>query len=178
MKYNIDGVIIVEGKSDVCYLSSFLNCLYFTTNGVDLSAEKLSFLKRAAEVNKLIIMSDDDPAGEKIRSKIKSEINGVFDIKIPKNSRKSYKKQGIAESKKEPIFAALKPFLLEKPVEWPDYELTTLISLANDPREAKATIIRECRLLKGNNKSLENQLRILKIDKEKVWKLIAPTSMK
>ena len=32
-KYYFDGVIVVEGKSDVSYLSSFIDSRYFITNG-------------------------------------------------------------------------------------------------------------------------------------------------
>ena len=35
-KYYFNGVIVVEGKSDVSYLSSFIDSLYFTTNGYDI----------------------------------------------------------------------------------------------------------------------------------------------
>ena len=50
-KININAVLIVEGKEDVSYLSSFINALFFTTNGYDLNEEKISFLKEAAKRN-------------------------------------------------------------------------------------------------------------------------------
>ena len=73
-KSNIDGVIVVEGKEDVSYLSSFLNALFFTTNGLDINKEKIDFLKRASEKNKIIVMTDNDTAGETIKKKIKQAI--------------------------------------------------------------------------------------------------------
>ena len=63
-KINIDGVLIVEGKDDVSYLSSFINALFFTTNGYDINTKKIAFLKEAAKVNKLIVFTDPDEAGE------------------------------------------------------------------------------------------------------------------
>ena len=43
----------MEGKSDVSYLSSFINALYFTTNGLDISEGKIcKDLK--VELNKVI----------------------------------------------------------------------------------------------------------------------------
>ena len=45
MKKKIDGVLIVEGKTDVSYLSSFIDTFFLTTNGYDLSEEKIDFLK-------------------------------------------------------------------------------------------------------------------------------------
>ena len=85
-KINIDGVLIVEGKDDVSYLSSFVNALFFTTNGYDLCEEKIAFLLEASKRNKLIIYTDPDEAGEMIRNRLKSLINPVFEaksLKIP-----------------------------------------------------------------------------------------------
>ena len=63
-KMNIDGIIVVEGKEDVSYLSSFIKALFFTTNGLDISEEKIEFLKRVSEKQKIIILTDSDKAGE------------------------------------------------------------------------------------------------------------------
>ena len=89
-KINIDGVLVVEGKDDVSYLSSFINALFFTTNGYDLNEEKIDFLSRAAKVNKVIIYTDPDEAGETIRNRLKNQINPVFEAKSEKIIRKSY----------------------------------------------------------------------------------------
>ena len=90
MKINIDAVIVAEGKEDVSYLSSFINAYFFTTNGLDINQEKLDFLSRASKLNKIIVMTDSDTAGEKIKNIIKSQINGVFEVKTSGNARKNY----------------------------------------------------------------------------------------
>ena len=95
-KINIDGVLIVEGKDDVSYLSSFVNALFFTTQGYDLNEEKVRFLSKAAQVNKLIIFTDPDKAGERIRNALKTKIKPVFEAKCEKIVRKDKKKSGIA----------------------------------------------------------------------------------
>ena len=162
-KINIDGVLIVEGKEDVSYLSSFLNALFFTTNGYDVNKEKIEFLKLASTTNKLIIFSDSDDAGESIRNKLKSEINGVFEAKCQQNYRKNYKKKGIAESTKESIVDALKEFVSDTPIELYNYDLSTLVSLSTDPEKSKRLIINKYRLIEGNLKSIQNQLNILRV---------------
>ena len=43
--YYFDGIIVVEGKSDVSYLSSFIDALYITTNGYEIPDEEIDFLK-------------------------------------------------------------------------------------------------------------------------------------
>ena len=128
-KINIDGVLIVEGIADVSYLSNFVNALFFTTNGYDLSEEKINFLKRAAKVNKLIIYTDPDEAGEEIRKCIKTQINPIFEAKSEKNTRKNYKKSGVAELDKEEVVRALSPFATSEEKRPNNYHLSLLISL-------------------------------------------------
>ena len=170
MKKVIDGVLIVEGKSDVSYLSQYVDTLFFITNGYDLNDEKIDFLSRASKVNKLIILTDPDEAGEEIRNKLKSKINGIFDAKIEKDVRKSYKKTGVAEARIENVMKTLEPYIVSEAINRDNYDLMSLISLSENPEAKRQQIIDKYRLIKGNNKSLENQLRILKISKEELWK--------
>ena len=76
----------------------------------------------------------------------------------------------MAESSKEEILKALSPYFGETSPFKENYDLTTLISLSENPSAKRDEIIRKYRLIKGNNKSIENQLRILKVSKEELWK--------
>ncbi len=172
-KINIDGVLIVEGKDDVSYLSSIVNSLFFTTNGYDLSKEKIDFLKRASLRNKLIIYTDPDEAGELIRNRLKSQINGCFEAKSHKIIRKNYKKTGVAELDKNEVYESLKDFVAASPITPIKYDLAALVSLSDNPEESRSILIEKYRLMPGNNKSLENQLNILKISKEEVEEILS-----
>ena len=165
-KYYIDAVIVVEGKSDVSYLSSFIDSLFFITNGYDINEEKLNFLSRVSEVNKLIVFTDNDEAGEQIKNKISTKINGVFVVKSEKIKRNCYKKSGVAETTKEEILRVLDPFVDKtgKSLKIRKYDLTKIISLVDNPEEIRNKIIKDFRLIEGNNKYLENQLNMLKVD--------------
>ena len=178
MKTKIDGVIIVEGSNDVSYLSNFLDALYFTTNGLDLSKDKIEFLKEASKVNKLIVFTDPDNAGESIKNKLINEIQGIYVALLSGSSRKNYKKHGVAEAKKEDILEALKEYKTDKEIKRINYDLVSLISLSENPQKVKDIIVQKYHLISGNNKSIENQLNILKVKKEEVWKLIEVTSTK
>lgn len=178
MKTKIDGILIVEGSSDVSYLSSFLDAQYFITNGLDISKDKIEFLKEASKVNRLIAFTDPDEAGETIKNKLINEIQGICVAFLKGNSRKNYKKHGVAEAKKEDILEALKEYKTDKEIFKEHYNLVSLVSLSENPQKVKDVIIQKYHLIPGNNKSLENQLNILKITKEEIWKLIEVTSTK
>ena len=169
-KYYLDGVLVVEGKSDVSYLSSFIKTLYFTTNGYDINDEKIDFLSRVSKVNKVIIFTDNDQAGLEISERIKSKINVVIVIKSRKITRKPYIKSGVAETAKEEIISSLKDHLVPyyNQLFAPSYNLNVIISCSIKPQEMKSKIIKEYRLIAGNIKYLENQLAMLKISPEEI----------
>ena len=53
-KLQIDGVIVVEGKSDVLFLETFLNPVEFIiTNGSEISKSTLSTLKEYSKKYKI-----------------------------------------------------------------------------------------------------------------------------
>lgn len=168
MKYNLDGVLIVEGKEDVSYLSSFISSNFFTTNGYDLSEEKIYFLKEVSKVNKLFVMTDNDAAGEVIENRLTSQINGCFVIKISGKSRKNYKKNGVAESNRDEIVNLLKPFFTDKTFEKTNYNLSRYLSFNKSGLKTKSDFIKKYRLINGNNKYLESQLNMLKISKDEI----------
>ena len=169
-KYYLDGVLVVEGKSDVSYLSSFISALYFTTNGYDISEEKLDFLARVATINRVVVLTDNDNAGEDIENRIKSKINGIFVRKSRKITRNFSKKCGVAESTKEVIVEALSDLLCEDngQLKKLNYRLNEIISLSADPSFIKEKIINDYRLIDGNIKFLQNQLQMLGIKPEEI----------
>ena len=167
-KYYIDAVIVVEGKSDVSYLSSFIDSQFFITNGYDISNEKLEFLTEVAKVNKIIVLTDNDKAGKEIENKIKSRIQSVICVKTPLSNRKNYSKSGVAETNKEVILDAMKPYICSENQKGQNrkYNLTSIISLSDNPAEIKDKIIKEYRLIDGNNSFLEKQLNMLRVDEQ------------
>lgn len=168
--YYLPGVLVVEGKEDVSYLSSFIKCLYFVTNGYDVSEEKIDFLSRVIKVNKVYLLTDNDEAGIKIAERIKTKINGIFEIKTARKFKNFSKKSGVAETLKDEIIRALTNYLEEDrgQFERVDYGLQSIVSLSENPSTLKDRIINDYRLINGNIKSIEKQLQMLGISKEEV----------
>ena len=44
-KLFVDGVIVVEGKSDVTFLQEFVDAIFVTTNGSEISKETIEYIK-------------------------------------------------------------------------------------------------------------------------------------
>ena len=45
MKLFFDGIIVVEGKNDASYLSSFVDTIFAITNGYEIPQKEIEFLK-------------------------------------------------------------------------------------------------------------------------------------
>ncbi|MBR5774077.1 MAG: DUF4093 domain-containing protein [Clostridia bacterium] len=81
----IKQAVIVEGKYDKIKLESIIDALIITTEGFEIfkDSEKMSMIRRLSETNGILIMTDSDVAGFKIRS----YISGCVD---PKNIYHAY----------------------------------------------------------------------------------------
>jgi len=71
--YKVEEAIIVEGVYDKIKLSSFIDALIFTTGGFTVfkSKQLQNNIKKIAEKTGIVILSDSDSAGLKIRNFVK-----------------------------------------------------------------------------------------------------------
>ena len=79
--------VVVEGKYDKIRLSSLIDAPIFVTDGFRIfkDREKLALLRRLAKEQGLLILTDSDAAGFKIRGHIKGAIKEgkVYHAYIP-----------------------------------------------------------------------------------------------
>lgn len=104
----IKELIVVEGKTDYVFLKSFLDADIVTTNGSEVSHETLEFIKEANKRQGVIVLTDPDYPGVRIRNLVDSYAGGCKHAYVEKKKAIKGKKVGIAETKKEDIIDALK----------------------------------------------------------------------
>lgn len=101
--FHTQRAVIVEGKYDKIRLSSILDALIITTDGFGIfnNKEKQTLIKKLAKEKGLLILTDSDAAGFKIRNLIKNiaDDENVIHAYIPdvfgKEKRKTeYSKEG------------------------------------------------------------------------------------
>ncbi|MEM1485545.1 DUF4093 domain-containing protein [Oscillospiraceae bacterium PP1C4] len=75
----IKQAVIVEGKYDKSKLSSLVDATIITTDGFDIfrDKEKLAMIRALAEKNGIVILTDSDAAGFRIRSHIAGAIDNT-----------------------------------------------------------------------------------------------------
>lgn len=95
-KIFIKQAIIVEGKYDKIKISSFVDTLIITSDGFRIfkDKEKLALIREVAKRNGIIILTDSDVAGFKLRSHIKSvaKDSEIINIYIPQIKGKEKRK--------------------------------------------------------------------------------------
>lgn len=93
----IKQAVVVEGKYDKIRLSAVIDAPIFTTGGFRIykDKEKLALLRRLARQDGLLILTDSDTAGARIRGFLKSVINGgkIYHAYIPEILGKEKRKQ-------------------------------------------------------------------------------------
>ncbi|MCI7767797.1 MAG: DUF4093 domain-containing protein [Oscillospiraceae bacterium] len=84
---NLRQAVIVEGKYDKIKLSSVINGVIICTGGFNIykDKEKMSLIRHYAEKTGIIILTDSDSAGFKIRNYLKGAVkNGqIINVYIP-----------------------------------------------------------------------------------------------
>lgn len=172
-------VIVVEGKNDSNVLKSYLECDTIETNGTNINQETLAYIKQAKQKRGIIIFTDPDAPGEKIRSIINENIPGCKNAFIEKNKAKTTKKVGVEHASKKDIMEALQHLMT--------YENTNITLSFEDfidlglSGQANSAYLREVigkRLFIGkpNAKTLYKRLNMLHMQKEELEKIVKEIS--
>ena len=103
----IKELIVVEGKTDLIFLKSFLDADIVTTNGSEVSHETLEFIKEANKRQGVIILTDPDYPGLRIRNIVSEYIGDCKHAYIEKKKAIKGNKVGVAETSKKDIIDAL-----------------------------------------------------------------------
>lgn len=107
-KTEIDAVIVVEGKSDVLFLETFIKPIDFIiTNGSEISKDTLNIIKEYSKKYKIVILTDPDFPGKKIRNTINENVENCYNAFVSKEVSIKKNKVGVAESTKEEVLKSL-----------------------------------------------------------------------
>ena len=173
-------VIVVEGKSDTAAIQHAVGADTIETNGSAIDEETLAQIEHAQEVRGVIVFTDPDYPGRRIRSIIEEHIPGVRHAFLTKEETISPRKGslGIEHASKEAIQRALEAvYTVEteetsyEPIEPSILSELGLIGLpgANERRQAVA---RALRIGQVNGKTLQKRLTMFRITKEQLLRVV------
>ena len=169
----IKEVIVVEGKSDYTLLKSFLDAEIITTNGSEISRETLNLIKKASVERGVIILTDPDYPGLRIRNIINDYLDGnCKHAFIEKKKAIKKNKVGVAETKKEDILLALENVITFTNVTNGDVSYSDLIDLGligkENSKEKREILAKIYNLGWCNGKNFLKRINMFNINKEMI----------
>lgn len=167
--FHFDGIIVLEGKTDVAFLSSFIDSEFVITNGYQLPNAEMRYLEAVSSTKRILIMTDPDEAGETIRSRI--NIPGSINIYVEKKFNLKKKKHGIAECNKNEIIRVLKRYLSEKSEKATQVTVSFLCSIGLNNKYNRTIFAKKVPVGIVNMKKLAERLNTLNYTIEDILKI-------
>lgn len=140
MKKIINGIIVVEGTTDVAFLSEFIEAEFVTTNGSDVPQSTIDYLKKSREKRDIFVLTDPDSPGKKIRDTLDQQIPNLKHCFISKECSIKNNKVGVAESTKEEVIKALANYIQTNKREVGNITHADLVQLKLEGDENSASL--------------------------------------
>lgn len=178
---NIREIIVVEGKDDTTAIKRAVNADTIETNGSAISEETLRRIAHAQEIRGVIVFTDPDYPGRRIRAIIEERIPGVKHAFLAKEKTiaKNGKGLGIEHARDEDIREALKNVYTPNANPMIESEITMedlLVAKLIGHPQSKNRRIRLGELLNigmTNGKQLHKRLTMFQITVEQFGKAVA-----
>lgn len=170
-------VIVVEGKHDSEHLKAYFSCDTIETQGSHLGKQTLALIAKVQQQRGIIIFTDPDTPGEKIRHTINQAVPGCKNAFIEKAKAHTSKKVGIEHACKADLEEALAHLLTyeEQPTETiTKREFMTLGLQGIDGSSGKRAYLGNILFLGNTNaKTLYKRLNMLGLHKRDVEHLLS-----
>lgn len=170
MKKTIDAVLVVEGKTDVAYLSNYFDVEFVTTNGSEIPEDTISYLKTLSKEKDIIVLTDPDSPGKRIRDILDQQIPNLKHVFINKEYAIKNHKVGVAECDIDEIFNALNHVFTNKKPEKEYISYNDLLDLGligeKNSKQKRDLLSKKLCIGANNGKSLYKKLNMLRMDKE------------
>lgn len=174
----IKEIIVVEGKDDTFKIKQAVEADTIETNGSAIPEHVIEQIKHAKEKRGVIILTDPDYPGERIRHIVSQAVPGCKHAFIPKNEaiEKSGKGVGVEHASIESIKQALQMVQEEAPesveeIAWADLVAVGLVGQANS-KELREKVSAVLKLGFPNGKQLHKRLKMFNISRQEFLDVI------
>lgn len=113
----IKEIIVVEGKSDISAVKKAVDAEVIATSGLGINDKIINYIKKVSKNRGIIILTDPDYPGKKIRNILSSEIDNCKHAFIPRDKANKNGDIGVENASPEQIIEALKNARAEISVE-------------------------------------------------------------
>lgn len=166
----IKEVIVVEGRDDIDAVKKAVDAELIATSGFGITSDTIQRIKSAVNRRGVIIFTDPDSAGERIRKRIASMIPGCKHAFLPREEAIKDGDIGIENASPESIRDALSKVKTEVSDNRVEFTIKDLIKnrleAGNDSSKRRDFIGRELGIGYGNAKQFLNRLNRYGITRE------------
>lgn len=107
MKRKYDGLIVVEGKNDKLRLEKLVDADILITEGLKCSEDTISTIRQASKTREILVFTDPDSPGNRIRARILREVPQAKQAFVQKKDAIGKSKVGVEHAGDEAILEAL-----------------------------------------------------------------------
>lgn len=172
----IKEVIVVEGRDDITAVKRAVDAELIATSGFGITDKTIERIRNAEKRCGVIILTDPDYAGEKIRRTISEKVPGCKHAFIPREKATSNGDVGVENASPESIRNALTKVKTEIQGERREFDMNDLLLFnlagSEDASKNRDDIGRELGIGYGNAKQFLNRLNRYGITREEFLKAI------
>lgn len=176
MRKIINGIIVVEGTTDVSFLSQFLDAEFVITNGSAIPQTTIDYLVKSSGNRDIFVLTDPDSPGKKIRDVLDSHIPNLKHCFVSKEKSVKNGKVGVAESTKDEVLEALEKYIQTKQSNVGTITHSDLVKLglegSDDSSIKRKTVIEKLHLGQCNAKTFLKRLNYSGITIEELKNLL------
>ena len=172
----IKEVIVVEGRDDIDAVKKAVDAELIAVGGFGINKKVIDRIKEAQKRKGVIVLTDPDFAGEKIRSIIRKRVSGIKHAYIAQEDGLKDGDIGVENASPEVIIRALegaKVTLEEKQTTYSMEDMFFFKLTADDKaKERRMALGKELGIGYGNAKQMVSRLNNYGIDKDEFVKAI------
>lgn len=167
----IKELIVVEGNHDKAKLEKLFDCKVVTTHGLALDKETIEYIRKANETCGVIVLTDPDFPGEKIRNQIIDAGINCQHIFVDKKKAIGKRNVGIEYVSDDDLILAFNDVVNfdsnKESLDWNEY-----LDLNLDSQIKRDKVSSFFKIGKCNNKTLFKRLNIIGVNKKQILEVI------
>lgn len=161
-------MIVVEGKTDTAIIKKLFDVETIETHGMAMDEKTLDLIEQAHKKRGIIVLTDPDYPGMKIRNRIMERVPQAKHAFVDKKDAIGEKKLGIAEAREDAIIAALKNVVSfcddQETISWEEFISLDIIG----DKQKRLKVYDLFHLGYGNAKTLFKRLNLAHITKQDI----------
>ncbi len=175
VKKKIQEVIVVEGCHDTEKLRKYFDCDTIETGGTSLGEDVLERIKHAQKTRGVIVFTDPDSPGNRIRNAVNQYVPGCKNAFVMKKDARTDKKVGVEHAEFDVLNEALENLVT--------YQYVTASLTMNDMIElglsgnTNSSVLRDkvgehYHIGSGNAKTMLRRMNFLHLTKEEIRQVV------